>query len=108
MGSNDPSVTLESAVGVYQDEVYIGLPSAQNFPLYDLARVEVLRGPQGTLWGKNTTGGAVSFVSAGAQFSNPPAMRKANLGDYGAQILQGAYGGGLIDNFWPRAPRFYC
>lgn len=106
MGSNDPSVTLESAVGVYQDEVYIGLPSAQNFPLYDLARVEVLRGPQGTLWGKNTTGGAVSFISQAPSFESS-GYAKANLGDYGAQILQGAYGGGLIDNFLAARASFY-
>lgn len=106
MGSNDPSVNLESAVGVYQDEVYVGLPAAQNFPIFDLERVEVLRGPQGTLWGKNTTGGAVSILSRAPSFDNSGYAR-VNLGDYGAQILQGAYGGGVIDNVLAARASFY-
>lgn len=52
-----------SPVGVYNDEVYIGARSGLLSQMYDLERVEVLRGPQGTLWGRNTTGGAVHFVS---------------------------------------------
>jgi iron complex outermembrane receptor protein len=58
IGTNDPSVNLESPIGVYADEVYIGYVPLQSFPLFDLERVEILKGPQGTLWGKNTTGGA--------------------------------------------------
>jgi len=106
MGSNDPSVTLESAVGVYQDEVYVGLPAAQNFPIFDLADVEVLRGPQGTLWGKNTTGGAVSFVSRAPSF-DPSGYSKLNVGDYGAQVFQGAYGGGVVDDVLAARASFY-
>ncbi len=106
MGSNDPSVNLESAVGVYQDEVYIGLPAAQNFPIYDLADVEVLRGPQGTLWGKNTTGGAVSFVSRAPSFDQS-GYAKLNVGDYGAQVFQGAYGGAVLDDVLAARASFY-
>jgi iron complex outermembrane receptor protein len=106
MGSNDPSVNLESAVGVYQDEVYVGLPAAQNFPIFDLADVEVLRGPQGTLWGKNTTGGAVSFVSRAPSF-DPSGYAKLNVGDYGAQVFQGAYGGGIVDDVLAARASFY-
>lgn len=106
MGSNDPSVNLESAVGVYQDEVYVGLPAAQNFPIFDLAQVEVLRGPQGTLWGKNTTGGAVSFISRAPSFDGS-GYAKLNLGDYGAQVLQGAYGDGIIDDVLAARASFY-
>ena len=106
MGSNDPSVNLESAVGVYQDEVYVGLAAAQNFPIFDLERVEVLRGPQGTLWGKNTTGGAVSILSRAPSFDSS-GYAKINLGDYGAQILQGAYGGAVIDDVLAARASFY-
>ena len=50
-------------VGVYNDEVYTGSRAGLLSQMFDLERVEVLRGPQGTLWGRNTTGGAVHFVS---------------------------------------------
>ncbi|MDT0576601.1 Plug domain-containing protein, partial [Croceicoccus sp. F390] len=51
------SLGLEYGVGVYVDQVYLSRPSQMAFDLYDLERVEVLRGPQGTLFGKNTTAG---------------------------------------------------
>ncbi len=63
VGSNDFNSISTSPVGVYVDEVYLNSPVVQGFQLFDLERVEVLRGPQGTLWGKNTTAGAIHFVS---------------------------------------------
>ena len=64
IGTSDLHHSAQSPVGVYVDEVYYNSTIAQGFQLFDLERVEVLRGPQGTLWGKNTTGGAMHFVSA--------------------------------------------
>lgn len=58
---NAPS--SEGGLGLYQDGFYIGRPSGITFDLADLDRVEVLRGPQGTLYGRNTTGGAVNLIS---------------------------------------------
>jgi iron complex outermembrane receptor protein len=63
VGNNDFNATASGAVGFYADQVYQGLPSAQLFQMFDLERVEVLRGPQGTLYGRNTTGGAINFIS---------------------------------------------
>ena len=51
-----------TTVGVYSDGVFIAQPIAQGFQIFDLERVEVLRGPQGTLFGRNTTGGLVNFI----------------------------------------------
>ena len=61
---SDPNnVDIEPAVGVYVDGVYMDRPTTINAGLFDLERVEVLRGPQGTIFGKNTIGGAIDFVS---------------------------------------------
>jgi iron complex outermembrane receptor protein len=63
IGNQEPLLTVDSPVGVYLDGVYLGRDAGLNFDLVDLERVEVLRGPQGTLFGRNTSGGAVNMVS---------------------------------------------
>lgn len=56
-------ITLDTATGFYQDGFYISRPQLMTFDLADVERVEVLRGPQGTLYGRNTTGGAVNLIT---------------------------------------------
>ena len=67
---NDYSLHQSSPVAVYTDEVYAGPSVLQPIAMYDLDRIEVLRGPQGTLYGRNSTGGAVNLITRAPSFEN--------------------------------------
>ena len=64
VGQQDPVAGFEAGVGLYVDDVYINRPQAAVLDVYDVAQIEVLRGPQGTLYGRNTIGGAIKYVTA--------------------------------------------
>ena len=89
IGNNNFNQTAESKVAVYLDQVYLSAPSGQLFQMYDLDRIEVLRGPQGTLYGKNATGGAISVYSRlpGDELEG---YARAGYGNYDAFELEGA------------------
>jgi len=61
-GNDESIATFDPPVGTYIDGVYVSRQNANNFTLFDVERIEVLRGPQGTLFGRNTTGGAINVV----------------------------------------------
>ena len=63
ISQNNFQDNLEAPVAVYQDEVYVGSMNALGLPIFDVERIEVLRGPQGTLFGRNATGGLIQFIS---------------------------------------------
>ena len=63
VGLNDYAANNNPAAGVYVDEVYLVSPAMLSFQLFDIERVEILKGPQGTLYGRNTTAGAINFVA---------------------------------------------
>ncbi len=88
---------IEPGVGFYVDGVYYDRPATAIFDLVDLAQIEVLRGPQGTLFGKNTTAGAINVTSAAPTFT-PEATGEVTGGNYDAFEAKASVSGPLIDN----------
>src|SRR6476469_4587245 len=86
IGQQDPVAGYEQGVGIYHDDVYLARPQGSLQDIYDLARIEVLRGPQGTLYGRNTIGGAVKYVTRKLA-SKPTFDVKATVGNYGEKDL---------------------
>ena len=81
VGQQDPVAGFEQGVGIYLDDVYLNRPQAAVLDIYDVERVEVLRGPQGTLYGRNTIGGAIKYVTR--RLSRDFALRgHVNVGTY--------------------------
>ncbi|KUR72479.1 TonB-dependent receptor [Novosphingobium fuchskuhlense] len=86
---------LENGVGFYIDNVYYGRVGTTQFDLVDLEALEVLRGPQGTLFGKNTTSGVINITSRKPSFT-PEFSGWADVGNYGFYQLRASASGGLI------------
>lgn len=107
IGQQDPLWGFEPGVGIYVDDVYIGRPQGAVMDILDVERIEVLRGPQGTLYGKNTIGGAVKYVTKRMSGENRLNISGA-LGSYNqrdlkvagsAELTDGLYLGGAIASF---------
>lgn len=92
IGLDDFSPNNSSGVGIYTDEVFASNPAFLGGQLFDIERVEVLKGPQGTLYGKNTTGGAINFISRKPS-SEFEAFVDAGIGNYNARELTGVVSG---------------
>jgi iron complex outermembrane receptor protein len=90
VGLSDNSLSFEPGVPIYVDGVYLGRPQGAILDLLDLDRVEVLRGPQGTLFGKNAIGGTVSLISK-APTGDGTGYVDVGLGDYNRRDFRGAY-----------------
>lgn len=90
VGTFDPQVGQDSRVAIYQDGVYLGKTQGLGFDMPDLARVEVLKGPQGTLYGRNTVAGAINLVSAAPDPSEFSGKLNAEYGNYDHMKLSGA------------------
>jgi iron complex outermembrane recepter protein len=82
----NPAITWEPTVGMYLDGVYLGKGQGSIFDVVDLERVEILRGPQGTLYGRNTLGGAINLISK--KPSGAGASAKVTIGNYGLKQTQ--------------------
>jgi iron complex outermembrane receptor protein len=86
IGQQDPVAGYEQGVGIYLDDVYLARPQGALTDIYDLERIEVLRGPQGTLYGRNTIGGAVKYVTRKLA-PKPTLDAKVTFGNYGEKDL---------------------
>ena len=102
LGLNDYAVNNNPAAGIYIDEVYLVSPAMLTFQLFDMERVEVLKGPQGTLYGRNTTAGAVKFISK-KPTEEFEGYLSADYGRYDHFILEGAIGGQIAEGLTGRA-----
>lgn len=89
VGLNDFSATNNPSAGVYVDEVYLSSLALMNFDLFDLERMEGLKGPQGTLYGRNSTAGAINIVTAKPVLADTEARLAATYGDYKTYELEG-------------------
>ncbi|WP_176593104.1 TonB-dependent receptor [Sphingobium sp. EM0848] len=96
IGFNTPNLSATSPVGIYVDEVAYAYPYMSNGPSYDIERVEVLKGPQGTLYGRNTTGGLVNFITA-KPTRDFHAGLTAEVGNYETINFEGFVSGPLTD-----------
>lgn len=97
VGQIDSLAFADPGVGIYVDDVYLGRAQGAFLDVYDVARIEVLRGPQGTLYGRNTIGGAVKFVSK--QLTNDFAGEaEASYGSYDRLDLKASVNVPLIDD----------
>jgi iron complex outermembrane receptor protein len=97
LGNNPANDALEASVGVYLDNVYLGRPGMANLDLIDLDQVALLRGPQGTLFGKNTTAGVLAITTRQPSFE-PEAQIEASIANRDYYQTRAAVSGPLIDN----------
>ncbi|MCU1723276.1 TonB-dependent receptor [Pseudomonas sp. 5P_5.1_Bac1] len=96
LGNNPASDGLEGSVGLYLDNVYLGRPGMAVFDLMDIEQLEVLRGPQGTLFGKNTTAGVINISTRAPSFT-PERSIETSVGEDGYFQTKGTISGPLSD-----------
>lgn len=98
IGQQDPLWGFEPGVGLYVDDVYVARPQGAVLDVYDVQRIEVLRGPQGSLYGRNTVGGAVKYVTSRLSLDPELTLRGA-YGSYNQIDLTASGSLPLAENF---------
>lgn len=98
VGQQDPVAGFESGVGLYLDDVYFNRPHAAVLDLYEVERIEVLRGPQGTLYGRNTIGGAIKYVTKSLDNETRRKLR-VSVGNYNQLDAVLSASTAVTDNF---------
>ncbi|MFC3053777.1 TonB-dependent receptor [Kordiimonas pumila] len=97
VGVNDFNAASSGAVGVTIDDVFLNSSVGALFQIYDIDRIEVLKGPQGTLYGRNTTGGVINFYTKQPTFE-PDLSASVTYGRFNQLFLEAAGGGAVIDD----------
>jgi iron complex outermembrane recepter protein len=107
ISQNNFQDNLEAPVAVYQDEVYVGSMNGLGLPIFDVERIEVLRGPQGTLFGRNATGGLIQFISNTGDETHLNGYAEGEIADWDTWKLEGAIGGQLTPGLRARVAGFW-
>ena len=101
LGNNPASDGLEGSAGIYLDNVYLGRPGMAVMDLLDIEQIELLRGPQGTLFGKNTTAGVLNITTRRPS-STPQGSFATSVGEDGYSQNQASFSGPLNDTLTGR------
>ncbi len=100
IGQDDSTFTAEQGIGLYLDGVYLGKQNGAMLDLIEFERIEVLRGPQGTLYGRNSTAGAIKFVTKRPDLDNETFVADATIGSYNRFDQRASFSTPIMPGTW--------